>query len=664
MSATTGILHKAVAAFLAAASLGISPSFADPIGGGDANIKSMSLNLESAGSTIHVISSDGQKWDRLKAGNIGFHADMDLDTRWPGYTYEVGIVLGACGGPLCKSFPALFYATPGSRDYHHNELISFPTSKIPVSTSGIAILPDGDSIINRCNQHLQPDGPTKSYSFTHDFYMTFVANTGGYINNTDNIIYEAKAGEGPYSVEAVDAARKDSLQINVVCDPVIKAPTNDVSIDHGNFDVKNVKLFLTTYSTLVQGSNPGTVCPQLKVTSRAETNQAGPVSMRIWRQKNGGPITSEFKQAWASYDASKNGYFATYTKWEDVGATSTYQFKTEIVDNADPFAPFDGWKDITVHCTGAGGGGLTTAPTPDPDFPAPQPEWQGQITVADSAGYDKSCPRKGQVSFHVSRAAPGNFNYRIGCSNGASFTGTATGYDQGSGVFEAFGAHDLNINRTRSIQCTLQELQPAPVTVAVDKEDFTCANRTIDPASNDITTTPRPTHGKPEPKLPPVVVDPTPKCLPAQHLVRGRCIDRPIILACKHNEVIVNGKCVKKPKVSILCKPGYRLVGDKCIRKPAIVQACKRGQQRINGRCVKKPDVSILCRKGYRLVGKTCVRIPTLTKRCGSDEKLVRGNCVKAKAAVRPFVAPKRVLKNKPVARTLRQPLHKLHRRQ
>ena len=89
--------------------------------------------------------------------------------------------------------------------------------------------------------------------------------------------------------------------------------------------------------------------------------------------------------------------------------------------------------------------------------------------------------------FAATRAEPGDFDYRISCSNGAFFTGTATAYDQGSGIFEAYGAHDISVSRTRSIQCTLQELQPAPVTVATDRQDFTCNNPAIDPDADDLT---------------------------------------------------------------------------------------------------------------------------------------------------------------------------------
>ncbi len=421
----------------------------------------------------------------------------------------------------------------------------------------------------------------------------------------------------------------------MTCDPVIKPPTNDIAHDFGKFDVDEVRLFLTTYQNNQQGSNPGTVCPSLKVTSRAKTNQAGPVSMRIWRQKDGGPITSEFKQAWASFDAAKNGYFATYEKLEDVGTTSYYQFKTEIEDGT-PFGPSDGWKDITVHCTSPGGGGLAPNPQNDPDNPPAQAEWEGDVTVLDSAGYKKTCPRKGQVSFEVGRDEPGAFDYRISCSNGAFFTGTVYAFNQG-GVFKASGSHEFNVTRTRKIQCTLQELKAngTPVTVDKDEEHFTCIKRAFDPEADDLVVDTRPPVKPQGPGVPPVIIDPARQCLPSQTLVRGKCVDMAIVVPCRKDERRVNGKCVRIPVVSIHCLPGYVQKGKTCVKKPVIVVGCKRGEQRINGKCIKKPEVSILCKKGFKLVGKNCVRIPTVSKVCGARQKLVRGNCVPVKPAIR-----------------------------
>lgn len=697
MSLHTSIIRNSAAALaLAAAAFAATPAAALS---NSAKLKSMSFNVEADHGIIRVISTDGEKWDKLKAGAVALDASFSINTKWPGFVQDVSIRLGPCGGNSCLSAPTLWYKNVEERDYSGSAITGFQTSLLPISSAtGIAINPAADAILNRCNEHLQADGPTKSYSFTQEMFATLAVDSDESLNM--NFIHNQPEEAGGPSQLFVDHADSDAFSVNVICEPVIKSPVSDLKHDFGEFDVKNVKLFLTTYQSMQPGSNPGTVCPALKVTSRAQTNQAGPATMRIWRQKGNGPITQEVKQAWASFDAAKNGYFATYEKWEDVGTTSYFQFKTEIVE-AGPFGSFDGWKDITVHCTSPGGGGFTTEPNDnDPLIPPPQAKWQGEVIVADSAGHDKSCPRKGQVFFAVTRAAPGNFDYRIQCSNGAFFTGTATGYDQGSGVFEAYGAHDLNVTKTRSIQCTLQELQPAPVTVATDKEDFTCNNPNFDPAADDLVVDTRPDFNEPEPTPSPVIVDPGKACPPSKRLVRGKCVDRPVVAACKPNEkragnrcipvsihclpgfrqvglkcvpvpqppeqckrnqVRIDGRCVAKPDVSILCKPGFVPKGKTCVRKPTVEVSCKRGEQRINGRCVKKPDVSILCKKGFKPVGKTCVKQATVGKICPPGRTMVRGNCVKVPVAVpsRTLTAPKRTISRPAIEKPFKRPIQK-----
>jgi len=634
----------------AALALGVLVSSVAPALAEKASLKAMSFSASDAYGAIHVISTDKSKWNQIKTGAVAFSAHMKIDTWHPGYVDDVAIKIGNCGLGACAGSALIWSDSIVKRDYEATETIYLAASQLAASSTG-------DEIIDRCNQHLQADGPTKSYSFTRDVPLTFVADTGKAWGNIDNVPDEAEAS-WPAAPAEVDHERTDTLPVQVVCDPVVKPASDHFAHDLGEFDVDNVKLFLTTYQSIQQGSNPGTLCPSLKVTSRAETNKAGPVSMRIWRQKDDGPITSDFVQAWASYDASKNGYFATYEKWEDIGTTSYFQFKTEIVENS-PFAPFDGWKDITVHCTGGGGGGFTGTQHPNDDLPQPQAEWQGELTIADSAGADKHCPRKGQVFFAATRPAPGDFTYRIQCSNGAFFTGTATGYDQGSGIFEAYGAHDISINRTRSISCTLQELTPAPVTVATDEEDFVCANPAIEPGANDFTNNDRPDTSMPITPL--VLVDPTPDCGPHERLVRGRCVEKPdISILCKPGFVLKGKTCVRKPDISILCKPGFVLKGKTCVRKPDVSILCKTGFV-LKGKtcvrkpdvsilckpgfvlkgktCVRKPEVSILCKPGFVLKGKTCVRKPDIATACGRGEKLVRGNCVEV---TKPVAKPKR----------------------
>jgi hypothetical protein len=659
--------RTSVAAFaIAATSLTAGPALAEK-----ASLKEFSFSVQPAAPALHVISTDKQTWNAFKTGATAFSAHMKVDTKYPGAVLEVAVALGECAGGGLGCGTALWNDAFSKRDYEATEVVTLPAASIPVSGTGILL---GDHIIARCNEKLQADGPTKSHSFTHELPVTLVVDTEKVWGNIDNSPVEANS-TWPEFPNDNDHHKTDTLEVQIVCDAVVKPSADDLAFNHGEFDVENVKLFLTTYQQAIPGSNPATVCPGFKMTSRAETNQAGHVAMKIWRQKDAGPITSKVVDVWSSYDASKNGYFAYYHEFIDVGTTSWFQFKVEVT-NEGPWGPQDGWKDITVHCTNPGGGGFAPAPNDNNDglFPSPQASWAGELTIADSAGHDKSCPRSGQVFFEVTRQAPGDFDYRISCNNGAYFEGTATGYNQGSGVFEAFGAHDLNITRTRDIQCTLQEMTPAPVTVAVKKEGFTCANPTFPPATTDLQIEPRPIPDKPAKPLTVVVplADPTHDCAANQKLVRGQCVDKPdVSILCKKGYELKGKTCVKKPAifaackstekrvgdkcvgVSIHCLKGFEQVGLKCVRKPVVVAKCDTDEHRVNGKCVKKPVVSIFCKKGYKAVGKSCVKIPSIAKACAKTEKLVRGTCVPKEPVAKVFTKTLKA-KNKPAKRALK----------
>lgn len=583
-----------------------------------ASVKSMSLDASSSGATVHVVSAGGQRWDRLKAGPIEFHSKMKIDTRWPGYVSEVFVLPGRCHAGSCGAFPVIWHAAPASRDYSKTADMSFDASHLPVSSqTGIASIPFADAVIAKCNTHLQAGGLTKSHVFTHPLDLTFGAIAWRALD-MDNAVVES----GPGSANNLTHTKYDSLDVRVVCDAEIMAPVGGLSQDFGEFDVKNIKLFLTTYQSNQPGSNPGTVCPALKLTIRAEANQTGPVTMRIWSKKGEEPIAQDVQQVTASFDATRNGYFATYEKFVTVGTTSYFQYKTEVIEPGS-FAPSDGWKDIRVRCTSPGGGGFTSPQPENPDQPGPQAKWSGILTVADSAGRKKSCPRQGQVSFTVTRAAPGGFDYRISCSNGAAFSGTAIGFNQGNGVFQATGAHDLSVNRTRSIQCRLQELQPAPVTVATDNEDFICNNPNVELPSDDLVSTTPPAPVKPA--IPPVIVDPDRKCPAGQQSLRGKCVERPIATSCKSNEKRAGKKCVP---VSIHCLPGFRQVGLKCVANSSAPDPCKRGERRVEGRCVKTVDTGVQCATGFKRVGNICVRQATVGQICPPGQRPLRGKCV------------------------------------
>ena len=543
-------------------------------------LSSVTVSIEQDGfgtGQIEVTSKDGKSWTDITPGTFGM---------------GVQVGMGISNGELV-SYRIL---QPATEIYYSAEYLKPPdfvqeTKSLTGSTQNFIL--ERMEILNACNSS---GAPSKKHEFWHMVNLTLAAQFE-HKNGTNYPVYE---GYG-------------TVPVKVVCKPAMINPDAGLAADLGTFKVESVKMFLTTYSfNKLPGANPGTVCPALKVTSRAETSKAGPVKMRIWRQKNGGAITSVLKNADAKYDAAKNGYFANVESVENAGVTSTFNFMTEIEGNG-AFSPSSPWKDITVHCTGAGGGGLASEPQSNPDMPKPQALWQGEATVADSAGAKKSCPRKGQVFFSVLRGGPGDFMYRIQCSNGAFFSGTATGFNQGGPNYEAYGAHDLSVNRTRKISCTIQEIQDngQPVTVATAAKDFTCNNPAVEPDADELVSDP-----------------------PAAPNTQGSNSAGKIKVpdqVCARGEKLLHGECVKKPEVSIFCKPGFILKGKACIRKLPLVIACRADQTRVNGKCVKKPVISILCKPGFILKGKACVRVPVARALCARGERPAGGKCVKIK---------------------------------
>lgn len=610
-----------------------------------AQIKSMSFNADAAIGAIHVASTGRQRWDTIKAGSVSFDASMAVDTRYPGVVVDVGVVLGQCGGAQCNAMPLLHLRSVVERDFSGDATIALPTTAFPPSTGGIPLVADGDAILARCNTGLQADGPTRTFSFDHEFRATFFASTTT-AAIVDNVASEAN-GPGDHYLGRIDHTRSDTVTARVICDPVVKPASNDIAADSGLFRPEAIDLFLATFNGQ-SSPNAATVCDGLRVTTRVETSKAGPVDIRLWRSAEGA-ISQVFKSAWSSYDPGKNGYFAEFVDAEHVGRTTNVQYMAEVV--GDAFAPSTPWKAVTVHCTGAGGGGLSgtsndagrdpippSEPDPQVNIPTdadgfasedpqrpdtPAATWTAQLTIADSAGSRKSCPRKAQVFAEAARNQPGAFVYKISCSNGASFGGEAASFNQGGPGWEAYATHEFNVNRTRKVACTLQEVLPGGSrrTVATDSFDFTCNNPAVDPDADDLVGS----LPEPEPAKPAVSI----LCAPGFRLVGEACVRKPVVVApCGPDEKRVGGKCVDKPSVSIFCAPGFKLVGKTCVKKPEIATSCKANEKLVRGDCVPKPGVSILCKPGFKLVGKTCVKKPVIATACAANQKLVRGKCV------------------------------------
>jgi hypothetical protein len=342
-----------------------------------ANIKAMDFTTQDVyNQVVNVTSTDRVKWNKIEPGEVNFGAHVMIDTRTyvfaHGWVKAVGIVLGTCGGSACLGKPLLWADNPNTKDYENQMAVKFPTSKIPVSSAGgIATVPNGDDIIAKCNGH---GAPGAEHSFDYLMPATFVADTVMAMSSpnttgTGGGLSAIWVGDGDHSLTR-------SFRFKVVCKP-FELRTSGTTVDPNpdphrtKVTATNIELFL---ATLVQpasaGRGPsGTQCKPIKVTTRIETDKAGPKNVKLWRQVNNGPITSESKQMHAT--ALAGGKFGDdWVKWENFTKTTTVQYKAEVLGGT--FAPSTPWKSITVHCNGNFASPTSDA-NPDNGKPKPQP---------------------------------------------------------------------------------------------------------------------------------------------------------------------------------------------------------------------------------------------------------------------------------------------------
>jgi hypothetical protein len=299
-------------------------------------------------STIYVSSQGGQKWDTIEPGNVLFGAIMIVDTAWPGHMDLAGIFLGRCENQQCgNGYPLVYFDSSTVRDYNKDVTVNFATSKIPVSGPGIAVVPYGDEILKTCNDHLTADGPTREHTFIKQMTTSFSVNTRKTVG--EPAPGEVWNGEPVYN--GGEITRYADFTAKVICRAKPMQQTAELRVG-------NIELFQSTYANQTSRPNPGTECKKVRVLVRLETNREGPVKFDLWTRIGDGPSSRKFVEAWSSPAGS--GYQAEYAEWVEVTKTTVVQSMAE--DKTNPIGQSTGWKDITLHCTGAGGGGLADAP--------------------------------------------------------------------------------------------------------------------------------------------------------------------------------------------------------------------------------------------------------------------------------------------------------------
>jgi len=308
---------------------------------------------------VTVTSSDGKKWDTIQPGEIGFHASMEVDTQQPGYVERVGIFLGKCTNTGCASNVRVYATATSSRDYNDSRNIMFSVDKLKAAAPSIFGESYGETILKECNKGLQADGATKPHNKLIAPDASFTVNTRKSVLTPPPA--EVVEDDSGISFNGGDHTRHGAFLVQIQCMATAKTVERPKPDPHRTKPevVDGINLFLTTYAVPNDGLR-GTTCKPLKVTTRIETGEAGPKNVKLWRQVNGGPITSETKAMNA--EALGGGKFGDdWNKIEQVTQTTTLQYKAEMLGGT--FAPSTPWKSITIHCNG------DYAPTPNTSNP-------------------------------------------------------------------------------------------------------------------------------------------------------------------------------------------------------------------------------------------------------------------------------------------------------
>ena len=315
----------------------------------DAHVNSMTFDVSSPYqmAVVNVASSDGKRWDTILPGNVGFHAIMRVDTRHPGYVERVGIFLGKCTNTGCASNPRVFFDWPGARDYNRSADVTFSVDKLKAAAPSIFGQPYGETILAECNKGLTTGGATTPHTKLIAADASFSVNTRKSVGTpTPGEVVEDEESQ-PFN--GGDHTRHGAFLVKIECLATAKTAEQPPNDPHRTkVTVQDIDLFLSTYAVPETGPR-GTTCKPLKVTTRIGTDKAGAVNVKLWRQVNGGPITSEEKQMHAAaLGGAKFG--DDWNKFEHFTQTTTVQYKAEILGGA--FAPSTPWKSITIHCNG------------------------------------------------------------------------------------------------------------------------------------------------------------------------------------------------------------------------------------------------------------------------------------------------------------------------
>jgi hypothetical protein len=519
---------------------------------------------------------------------VSLHMKGKIDFKYRnGYVERAGLFAGYCARNDCGPFAKLLWyrstqpdaSSDGGglpeNDWHFDGSILTPGDRILQPTEQLAV-------VNRCKNNPQD-------VFFWDAIATLSVNTR--TNDVSLGVNFIGAQDDFTSLDDVefnggDQSRDAGFTLSIKCEQlpaIVAVPSvpkttdnQDWHFDQGPMKVNDIKLTLTTYSNVYSEPTPGTHCKKAKLRVTLETNQEGEVPFRLWKQRGDGEIKSEDIVAHAHHD--EGFFFAVHERWISVDETTAVQFNARDLVN-ETFNKETGWKGLTLHCTGAGGGGLTTAPDDNDNNEAPEPSLAGNFQFLDNSPEAEriQCPRNANALIWFSNNIGENIHFSLDCDKLGSHSGVLQPLEGDDGHYTvATLVPLLPITESLSDSCTLRTVAPGlPRDHVTLERDFICATSTGQGAGTGLADPSTPDN--------PGTPDPLPLPSPAPQGT-GTNLLPPMV--CQGG-TLSNGTCVcKSIERRIRLSPtAYRCVAIPKPPKPEVQKPVCKGGQVQGGKC-------------------------------------------------------------------------------
>lgn len=445
-----------------------------------ASVNNAQLTLGSTGK-ITAIAADGQTYSKLESTDLNFHGSVHV-TMSTGKVSKFAIYNGACGA-LCPNgfgYKQLFQGIAGTMNLDKDISFSVSAGDFP---QGLTQNLEASKIFKACHDRMRRSVIGSDVTITHLMKVTLSLELAGTLPGT---------GLGEFNPGGVEHEWWDdyTVPVTVTC-KALDQPQMPGGIvqDMGEFKTTGINLFLTTYPGATTQPNPATTCKKGRVLVRVNTSKAGPAKFKLWTKVGGAPVTSKVIDAWASFDGN-GGFKAEHTEWVSVSEPTQVQAMAE--DMVNGIGQSTQWKNITLQCTGAGGGGKGGGLTTQTDEPmAPPRTLKGEFSFVDHGA--PKCAREGKALISFTSNQPGDVHYTLDCTNGQNFSGTAALVKNPAGGYVAAALKSFDVASSTVYSCALKSTVPGAGKLHQWKSHtYKCETPAIIPPVGGLQTAPRP----------------------------------------------------------------------------------------------------------------------------------------------------------------------------